>query len=95
MELNHHEKSPNATTTTMTTLSNETDRNEEALVTLLRNSYELQQKEKQKREKKTTSTRTSPADVDVEERQCPICYWQFPQHMTMDGKREHIEQHFA
>jgi len=87
MELNDHHETPNATTTI---LSNNIEFDEEELLTVLHNTYEIQQDQ----EKKTTSTRTSLADVDVEERKCPICYWIFPKHMTLDGKREHVEQHF-
>jgi len=64
---------------------------EEELISVLRNTHENQQQDP---EPQIPSTRTSMADIDVEERQCPMCYWQFPENMTLDGKREHIEQHF-
>lgn len=34
-----------------------------------------------------------PNFIDVDE--CPMCYWTFPSHFSLDGKREHIENHFA
>jgi len=89
-----------------TTLSNETGLNEEALVTLLRNSYELQQQDQQQKpreeeeddddydeEKKTTTTQTSAVNEEI--RECPMCYWEFPKHLTLEDKKEHIENHFA
>ncbi len=88
MKLNHHDKNRNAATTT---LSSEIKLNEEELVTLLRNTYEIQQEQ----EKKTTSASTSCADIDEEVRKCPICYYEFPKTLNVDGKREHIEQHFT
>jgi chromosome segregation ATPase len=91
-----------------TTLSNETGLNEEALVTLLRNSYELQQQETQEEEEEeeeedneekkiiTTTTTSSQNSVDNQEiRECPMCYWEFPKHLTLENKKEHIENHFA
>jgi len=92
-----------------TTLSSVTGLNEEALVTLLRNSYELQQKDQQENEeeeeeeeKKTTTTTLTtvttsapPAVVNGEIAECPMCYWEFPAHLTLENKKEHIDQHFA
>lgn len=92
-----------------TTLSNETGLNEEALVTLLRNSYELQQQkddendddnenededEETKQDEKDNETKQTPI-VTEEIRECPMCYWEFPKHFTLEGKKEHIENHFA
>ena len=92
-----------------TTLSNETGLNEEALVTLLRNSYELQQQkddendddnenededEETKKDEKDNETKQTPI-VTEEIRECPMCYWEFPKHFTLEGKKEHIENHFA
>jgi len=49
----------------------------------------------QDQETKNPSTRTSLIDDDdAEVQQCPMCYWEFPQHMNVDTKREHIEHHF-
>jgi hypothetical protein len=91
-----------------TTLSNETGLNEEALVTLLRNSYELQQQETQEEEeeeeddddeeedneeKKIPTSQTSVVNEEI--RECPMCYWEFPKHLTLENKKEHIENHFA
>jgi hypothetical protein len=85
-----------------TTLSNETGLNEEALVTLLRNSYELQQQETQEddddddndeEEKKIITSQTSVGNEEI--RECPMCYWEFPKHLTLENKKEHIENHFA
>jgi len=80
IEINHEQEKPNTT--------NESDLNEEELFSVLRNTYE------DKEETKIPSTRTSLVDVDAEVQQCPVCYWQFPARMTIDSKREHIEQHF-
>lgn len=83
-----------------TTLSNETGLNEEALVTLLRNSYELQQQENHEEEEEeerpiTTTTVTSQKPRDEEEiRECPMCYWEFPEHFKLDAKKAHIDNHF-
>jgi hypothetical protein len=68
------------------------------LYSLLRNAYENQterQNDENGQENTAISTRTSLANIDAEVRQCPMCYWEFPQHITFDGKREHIEHHFA
>jgi hypothetical protein len=88
MKLNHHDKNRNAATTT---LSSEIKLNEEELVTLLRNTYEIQPD----RENKTTSGRSSFADVDNDLRECPMCFWTFPEHLTFNNRKEHIELHFA
>jgi chromosome segregation ATPase len=67
--------------------------NEEELVSVLRNTYENQQ---EKQETQIPSARSSlAADIDEEVRQCPVCSWEFPKNLNLDGKREHIEQHFA
>jgi DNA repair exonuclease SbcCD ATPase subunit len=106
-------------TTPTTTLSSETGLNEEALVTLLRNSYELQQQDQQiktdeddedenddeeedqgEAEKKTAATTTNSVPPSVmttsgEITECPMCYWEFPKHLTLDEKKEHIDHHFT
>ncbi len=97
--------------TNPTTLSNETGLNEEALVTLLRNSYELQQQDQQQKaqeeeeeeerqekdddeeEKETVPSPTSVVNEEI--RECPMCYWEFPKHLTLENKKQHIENHFA
>ncbi len=66
--------------------------NEEELVSILRNTYEIQQ---ENQEVQLPSTRASLADIDEEVRKCPVCYWEFPKNLNVDGKREHIEQHFT
>jgi TATA-binding protein-associated factor Taf7 len=86
-----------------TTLSNETGLNEEALVTLLRNSYELQQQETQEEEddeeeeeeEDNEEKKNQTSVVNEEIRECPMCYWEFPKHLTLENKKEHIENHFA
>lgn len=87
-----------------TTLSNETGLNEEALVSLLRNSYELQQQQQQVAAATTTTTvepkpneeetKQKKSNDDEEIRECPMCYWEFPNHLTLDRKKEHIDAHF-
>ncbi|CAF2133636.1 unnamed protein product [Rotaria magnacalcarata] len=82
-----------------TTLSNETGLNEEVLVTLLRNSRELQQQDQQRivqeDDKNTIITMMQNKNTNEEIRECPMCYWEFPEHLTLDSKKEHIENHFA
>jgi DNA-binding protein H-NS len=90
-----------------TTLSNETGLNEEALVTLLRNSYELQQQETQEEEEEEEEEQDEEEEeeqqpkakqntiANEEIRECPMCYWEFPKHFTLENKKEHIEKHFA
>lgn len=90
-----------------TTLSNETGLNEEALVTLLRNSYELQQQQTQDEsedvdeeqeddhEEELQSDATANKTTNDEIRECPMCYWEFPQTLTIEQKKEHIDKHFA
>lgn len=99
-----------------TTLSNETGLNEEALVSLLRNSYELQQQqqvganaeargdnltvpakrneEEEEEERKTHEKKVTTSNDNQEVRECPMCYWEFPNHLTLDSKKQHIEAHF-
>jgi len=79
-QMNQTEEKPKTTTDSII--------NEDELFSILRNTYET------KPETKLPSTRTSLIDVDAEVRQCPMCYMEFPQHMTIDEKREHIEHHF-
>jgi len=93
--------------TNPTTLSNETGLNEEALVTLLRNSYELQQQDRQQKteqeeeadddeddeEERKTTSQSPPVNEEI--RECPMCYWEFPTHLTLENKKDHIENHFA
>ncbi|CAF5138002.1 unnamed protein product, partial [Rotaria magnacalcarata] len=78
-----------------TTLSNETGLNEEVLVTLLRNSRELQQQDQQRivqeDDKNTIITMMQNKNTNEEIRECPMCYWEFPEHLTLDNKKEHIE----
>ncbi|CAF0738659.1 unnamed protein product [Adineta ricciae] len=93
-----------------TTLSNETGLNEEALVTLLRNSYELQQQQTQDEseevddeeqdddhegESQSVTTATTTETTNDEIRECPMCYWEFPQKLTIENKKDHIEKHFS
>ena len=33
--------------------------------------------------------------IDNSINECPMCYWEFPLHMLLAMKREHIENHFA
>jgi chromosome segregation ATPase len=61
---------------------------EEELNSILRNNYE------NRAETKMSLARSSLGNIDGEERHCPMCFWEFPQNMNLDGKREHIENHF-
>ncbi|CAF1317827.1 unnamed protein product [Adineta steineri] len=38
---------------------------------------------------------TSLTDDTVEVDACPMCYWEFPESMTLDAKKLHIDHHFA
>jgi len=69
---------------------------EEELFSLLRNTDNTQQDEveEQQQRARSLSARSSLANLDEEVKQCPVCYWEFPTQMTVDGKREHIEHHF-
>jgi hypothetical protein len=104
-------QTPTLQKTNPTTLSNETGLNEEALVTLLRNSYEIQPQDQQKKteeeeeddndedeeeeeeEKKITTSQSSVVNEEI--RECPMCYWEFPKHLSLETKKEHIENHFV
>jgi hypothetical protein len=54
---------------------------------------QVEEEEEQQRAR-SLSARSSLANVDEQVKQCPVCYWEFPTLMTIDGKREHIEKHF-
>ncbi|CAF1432093.1 unnamed protein product [Rotaria magnacalcarata] len=41
------------------------------------------------------SLQTSVMDANDAYTNCPMCYWEFPKHMTLQGKTIHIEQHFT
>jgi chromosome segregation ATPase len=69
------------------TTTNQDFLNEDELVPTLHNTY-------QQENASISSARASLAGVDDEVRQCPVCYWEFPKNMNVDGKREHIEHHF-
>ncbi len=45
-------------------------------------------------EESNTSTTILSDKTDFDVHQCPLCYWEFPHHLTLDGKKEHIERHF-
>ena len=92
------QEQPNTPLPPTTVLVNETAPNEEELFSLLRNTYDYKTPETRDdenvQENQILSARASLANLDDEVHQCPMCYWEFPQHMTVDGKREHIEHHF-
>ena len=79
-----------------TTLSVETGLNEDALVSLLRSSYELQQQDQQQKVEEEQKHVNAPAASPVQQEigECPMCYWEFPAHHTLENKKEHIEAHF-
>lgn len=74
---------------TTTTLSHETGINEDDLVSLLRTSYEMQQKDVDQ-----AAARRSLDQDGKEVRACPMCCYEFPANMTVEQKTEHIEGHF-
>jgi chromosome segregation ATPase len=53
-----------------------------------------QQDDDDDEEENVTSIRITPDEAEGEIKQCPMCYWEFPKNITIDGKREHIEHHF-
>lgn len=63
---------------------------EEDLFSLVRNAVEIQQAQ----DKETTLLNSSSGDSVKEVRECPMCYWPFPPHLTLEAKREHIDNHF-
>jgi hypothetical protein len=61
---------------------------EEELYSVLHDTRDNQQQKKNDQ-----ATRTSPSEVDVGVCQCPICDCQFPPHLSVREKNEHIETH--
>ncbi|CAF4669978.1 unnamed protein product [Rotaria sp. Silwood1] len=93
LEMNRSQEKP-----TTNNLTNESIFDEEAIESILRNAYEPQQvktEDQTNEENKNTLLPKPINDADGEIRECPMCYWEFPQHMTLDGKKEHIEHHFT
>ena len=39
--------------------------------------------------------RASMVNIDVEAQTCPVCDWAFSKNLTLEGKQQHIEEHFA
>lgn len=70
--------------------SKQLNHDEEEFALDLCNSSETQENQ----EDEIPSERTSLANTDIEVKKCPMCFWEFPSHMNVDGKREHIEHHF-
>jgi len=73
---------------------------DDLLDSVLRNSDMDRQDEREEEEEQQQqrvnmrSAHSSLVDMDAEVRQCPVCYWEFPEQMNVDGKRDHIEHHF-
>ena len=74
---------------------------EEEINDVLRNSdnnvRDILDNEEQEQEQQ--AMRDPPAAVslnhgDSEVRKCPVCDWEFPQQMNIEGKNQHIEGHF-
>ena len=43
--------------------------------------------------KKIISSKTFDSNEEI--RECPMCYWEFPKYLTLENKKEHIENHFV
>lgn len=71
---------------------------EDDIESVLHNTYDNRQEheveEDERRTMRAPSMRSSLDEVDGEVRQCPVCHWEFPGEMTVEGKREHVEHHF-
>ncbi len=77
-----------------TTMINQVyDNVEEQINLVLGNTDNNQQDEVDEEQLKNQSARSS-LNVDEEAKQCPVCNWDFPAAMTIQGKNEHIEHHF-
>lgn len=76
---------------------NDIDATQELLESVLKNSFSPEEQKKDEPialVNNNASLVNSFMNFDSEVNQCPMCYWQFPRGMTVDGKREHIENHF-
>ncbi|CAF1394300.1 unnamed protein product [Adineta steineri] len=71
----------------ITTTVNEPVQQQEESVPSLFNTYEHRQNE--------PLLQASLVDIDGEVSACPMCYWEFPENMTFDAKKLHIDHHFA
>ncbi|CAF4871824.1 unnamed protein product [Rotaria socialis] len=60
---------------------------------LINRSYAVHTQRNQM-ENNITSLQASVTDANDGCTNCPMCYWEFPKHMTLHGKTEHIEHHF-
>ncbi|CAF3426776.1 unnamed protein product [Rotaria socialis] len=84
--------------TNPTTLVNESPLNNDTIEDMLRSLNVLEPAKNEERhelENDITSLPASLTDDNVEIGSCPMCYWEFPKHMTLDEKKDHIEQHFT
>ncbi|CAF0936499.1 unnamed protein product [Rotaria sordida] len=93
MEMNYSQEK-----STTKNLIDESVHNEEIIESILRDGYEPQQAKKEDQndqENENTSLQRTFDDADGEISKCPMCFWEFPPHMTLDGKNEHIEHHFT
>ncbi|CAF3169769.1 unnamed protein product [Rotaria sp. Silwood2] len=93
MEMNYRQEKSR-----IKSLISESVLDEEAIESILRTTYEHRQAKKEDQndhDNENTSLQRSLNDTDGEMRLCPMCFWNFPQHLTFDQKKEHIEHHFA
>ncbi|CAF3170317.1 unnamed protein product [Rotaria socialis] len=84
--------------TNPTTLVNESPLNNDTIEDMLRSLNVLEPAKNEERhelENDITSLPASLTDDNVEIDSCPMCYWEFPKRMTLDEKKDHIEQHFT
>lgn len=82
------------------TCDNDCQNEEDELDAVLRNTHYDERdthddEEERQQPVRNPSIEASLAGVDSEVRQCPVCNWDFPATMNVDGKRDHIERHFA
>ncbi|CAF2265531.1 unnamed protein product [Rotaria magnacalcarata] len=81
-----------------TTLVNESPLNNDTIEDMLRslNAPEpAKNEDRHELENNITLLPASLTDANSEIGSCPMCYWEFPKRMTLDEKKDHIEQHFT
>jgi hypothetical protein len=50
--------------------------------------------EEDQQQQQQIKAQTARSSLTEEVKKCPMCDWDFPANMTLEGKNEHIEQHF-
>ena len=71
---------------------------DEQLESVLRNAGKPLQKDVEEQKDQTrqsTSLQSLANDIETEISECPMCYEEFPEYMTLEQKQEHIENHLT